>query len=81
MEASTSWESLCLGWDNDFSILASGSEGVITQKTSDTGVSLITGVSIAYGFNDSVAISFDFERTEISKITTESLGVSLMVRF
>ncbi len=69
-----------LAWDNEFTYLVD-TEGLTAQKDSDKGVSLLTGVGIAYGFNDLVAISLDYEKTEIAKITTQSLGVSLLVRF
>jgi len=70
-----------LAWNNDMSILVEGVEGFSTQKESDSGVSLLTGLGVGYGFNDSMAITFDFERTEIAEITTKILGVSLLVRF
>jgi len=70
-----------LAWDNEFTYLVNDIEGLTAQKDSDKGVSLLTGVGIAYGFNDLVAISLDYEKTEIAKITTQSLGVSLLVRF
>ncbi len=70
-----------LAWDNEFTFLVSDIEEFAVQKKSDKGVSLLTGIGIAYGFNDLVAISLDFEKTEIAKITTQSLGVSLLVRF
>ena len=70
-----------LAWDNEFTFLVHDLEEYTVQKKSDKGVSLLTGVGIAYGFNDLVAISLDFEKTEIAKITTQSLGLSLLVRF
>lgn len=70
-----------LAWDNEFSYLVQDPNGLTVQKNSDTGVSLLTGLGIAYGFNDLVAISLDIERTEIAKITTDNIGMSLLVRF
>jgi len=70
-----------LAWDNEFSFLVDEDEGLAVQKTSDTGISLLTGFGIAYGFNSSVAISLDYENTKIAKITTQGLSVSLLMRF
>lgn len=69
-----------LAWDNEFSILAQNNEELLVQKTSDSGVSLLTGVGLGYGINNVVAISLDFEKTEIADISTQSLGVSIFIR-
>lgn len=70
-----------LAWDNEFSVLAQNNEELLVQKTSDSGVSLLTGVGLGYGINKAVAVSLDFEKTEIADISTQSLGVSLFIRF
>jgi hypothetical protein len=67
-------------WSNDFAFLATENEALVTHKTSDSGVSLLTGIGIGYGFNDKVAIAVDFENTEISNITTKNLALSVFVR-
>ncbi|MBU2894004.1 outer membrane beta-barrel protein [Colwellia sp. D2M02] len=68
-------------WDNDFTFLTNSSNELDTQKKSDTGVSLTTGLGIAYAFNNSVALSLDYETTEIAHIATKNLGLSVLFRF
>ena len=68
-------------WDNELTVLAQSNDILITEKTSESDISLLTGLGIGYGFNDAVAISIDFENTEIAQITTQNIGVSLFIRF
>jgi hypothetical protein len=68
-------------WDNEFTFLTGEITKLSTEKVSDTGVSLITGFGIGYGFNQEIAISLDFERTEIAKVSSQSIGASFIVRF
>lgn len=70
-----------LAWDNEVSFLTKTDGELTTEKHSDNGVSLITGLGIAYGFNKLVAIAIDFETTEIANIDTKNMGLSLLVRF
>ena len=69
-----------LAWDNEFTHLTQSTEKLLVEKKSDSGVSLLTGISLGYGFNDMVAISLDFETTEIAQISTQSLGLSILIR-
>ncbi|NMH66593.1 outer membrane beta-barrel protein [Shewanella salipaludis] len=70
-----------LVWDNEFSTLVQGSDGLVVQKTSDNGVSLLTGIGAGYGFNKKFAMSLDFERTDIASITTQNLSLAFIMRF
>lgn len=70
-----------LVWDNELSVLTQNTDELLVNKTSDTGISLLTGVGIGYGFNKRMAMSLDIEKTEIAKVTTQNLGVSFFVRF
>jgi len=70
-----------LAWDNDFSFLVEDTTGLTVLKESDSGVSLLTGAGLAYAFNDVVALSFDYEVTEIAEISTQSIALSLLMRF
>jgi hypothetical protein len=69
-------------WDNDVAFLVEDdASSYSTEKTSNQGSDLLAGVGIGYGFNRLVAISFDIEKTEINKIKTDNLGLSLLLRF
>ncbi|WP_170309603.1 outer membrane beta-barrel protein [Litorilituus lipolyticus] len=70
-----------LAWDNEFSFLTTQDGELVLEKDSKTGTSLITGIGVAYGFNDVIAIALDYEATEIADITTKNIGLSLLVRF
>ncbi|MEW6990345.1 outer membrane beta-barrel protein [Colwelliaceae bacterium 6441] len=70
-----------LAWDNDFTVLVQGQEQLLVEKSSDTGISLLSGIGLGYGFNKVVAVSLDFEKTEIADITNQSLGLSVFLRF
>jgi hypothetical protein len=71
-----------VSWDNETDTLVDNGSAVFdTEKQTNKGNSLLTGVGIGYGFNRNVAVAFDFEKTEIDKITTENLGLSLLLRF
>jgi hypothetical protein len=67
-------------WDNDFNYLAGEIDNLTVEKSSDNGVSLLTGVGIGYGFNNKVAISLDYEKTTIADIDTSNLAFSLIIR-
>ncbi|MBE0365534.1 hypothetical protein PULV_b0126 [Pseudoalteromonas ulvae UL12] len=43
--------------------------------------SLLSGIGLGYGFNKTVAISLDLEKTEIADISTQSLGLTVFLRF
>lgn len=68
-------------WDNEFSTLIGEVDAPQIEKLNDTGVSLLTGIGVGYGFNSQFAVSLDFENTEIANITTNSLSLSLLARF
>lgn len=70
-----------VAWDNDMTVLTQKDGDFATIKNSDTGVSLLTGLGIGYGFNRSIAMSLDFEKTEISDVKNKNLSLSFMVRF
>lgn len=70
-----------LVWTNKFEYLTGSGNTPVLKKDSDSGVSVLAGVGLGYGFNKKVAMSVDFEQTEIADITTKTLGVSLSIRF
>ena len=70
-----------LVWDSKLESLAGTADAPVINKRSDSGVSLLTGVGLGYGFNKKVAMSVDFEQSEVFNITTKTLGVSLSIRF
>jgi hypothetical protein len=70
-----------LAWDNELTILAQGAEDLLLEKRSETGMSLLTGLGLGYGFNKVLAVSIDFERTKIANISTQSLGLSVFFQF
>jgi hypothetical protein len=70
-----------LVWDNEITTLAQNTEELLLQKTGESGISLLTGIGLGYGFNKAVAISLDFEKTEIAQISSHSIGVSIFTRF
>lgn len=68
-------------WNNEFSFLSNKNEIIETEKVSDTGISLIKGVGLGYGFNDNVAVSLDIESTRVANITVNNLAFSLLFQF
>ncbi|WOC27814.1 outer membrane beta-barrel protein [Pseudoalteromonas sp. N1230-9] len=68
-------------WDNDFSYLQESAESYSVVEKSDTGVSLLTGFGVGYGFNDNVAATIDYEKTDIADISTQTIVASLVFRF
>ncbi len=70
-----------LVWDSKLESLAGTSDAPTISKSSDSGVSLLAGVGLGYGFNKKVAMSLDYEQSEVFNITTKTLGVSVSIRF
>jgi hypothetical protein len=70
-----------LVWDNEITSLAQNTEELLLQKTGESGISLLTGIGLGYGFSKALAISLDFEKTEIAQISSHSIGVSIFTRF
>lgn len=68
-------------WDSKLSVLVQTPGKLMVNKVSSSGVSLLTGVGIGYGFSKTIAISLDFERTEIAEITSQNLSLSFLIRF
>ena len=68
-------------WDNEFEHLTADVSAPLVKKDSDTGISLLTGIGLGYGFNKKVALSLDFESSEIADISMQTLSLSLLVRF
>jgi hypothetical protein len=68
-------------WHNKFSILTGTPQQIEVNTTKDTGVSLVVGVGLGYGFNKKVALSLDFEKSKVAGLSTQSLGLSVLVRF
>ncbi len=69
-----------LVWNNELTILSGSVAVPETKKTNDNGVSPIAGLGVGFGFNDMVALTLDFEKTKIAGISTQSLGLALVVR-
>ncbi|WP_077338285.1 outer membrane beta-barrel protein [Pseudocolwellia agarivorans] len=69
-----------LVWDNEFSYLSGNVSELNTQEVSDTGITLLTGLGIGYGFSKDFALSLDFEKTEIADITAQNISLSLLIR-
>ena len=68
-------------WDNEFTVLSRSNDLFITEKTSESDVSLLTGLGIGYGFNDAIAISLDFKRTKIAELTNQNINLSIFMKF
>ena len=69
-------------WYNETTFLVDeGAASYVTKEKKSKGGDLLTGLGIGYGFNKQVAVSFDIEKTEINKIKTDNLGLSLLLRF
>lgn len=69
-----------LAWrsDRDF-ISKEANTFSVTEKTSN-GVSLVTGIGMAYGFKKVAALSLDIEKTEIDDIDTTNIGLTITFR-
>lgn len=67
-------------WDNEISVLANENTALSVGRTSDSGVSLLIGIGLGYSFSQRVAVSLDFENTEISNINTKNLAFSIMYK-
>lgn len=70
-----------LVWSNKFNFLTGDLATQVLKTDKDTGVSLLTGVGVGYGFNKKFAISLDVEKTKIHKIDTQTLALSVSLRF
>lgn len=70
-----------VGWDNKMEQLIYQGSALATQKIDDRGTSLVSGLGIGYGISKSMALTLDYEKTEIAEIKTDTLSVSLLFRF
>lgn len=68
-------------WNNEFTFLTGNPSELSTQTLSNSDISLLTGLGAGFGINDTAAILFDVEQTEIASLTTRSLGLSILFRF
>ncbi len=68
-----------LFWNNQ-SIHVAGSSLLVEERT-DTGNSPIAALGMGYGFSDKIALTLDYEQTEILDVATEALSLSFLIRF
>lgn len=69
-----------LAWDSDHEYVTKEQNNFIANEESESGVSVVTGLSLAYGIRKFAAISLDYEKTEIREIETSNLGISVTFR-
>lgn len=69
-----------LAWRSEQDIVSKTGEEFSLTDNSESGVSLVTGIGMAYGYRKFVAISLDIERTEIADITATNIGLSFTFR-
>jgi len=68
-----------IGWDNKYASLNVAEDEVVNViEAKDRGVSLLTGIGFGYGISKTIAVTLDFEKTEVADISvkTISLGFS-----
>lgn len=69
-----------LAWYSDRNYVTKAESNFIANEESKSGVSVVTGLSLAYGIRKFAAISLDYEKTEISEIDTSNIGISITFR-
>lgn len=69
-----------LAWFSDREFITKESNNFIVNEESDSGVSLVTGVSLVYGIRKFAAVSLDYEKTEIAGFDTTNVGLSITFR-
>jgi len=67
-------------WKNESTYLRGDMSNLSSERVSDKGVSLLSGIGIGYGISRSFAVFLDFEKTEIADIKTQNIGLSLLIR-
>ena len=68
-----------VGWDNKYASLSQAEDDVVSViEQKDRGVSMLTGIGFGYGISKTMAMTLDFETTEVADISvkTISLGFS-----
>lgn len=70
-----------LFWNNEFDYLSGNVGELVVKNESDTGASLLTGIGLGYSFTKNIAVSFEFENTKIANIKTQTISLSMMLRF
>lgn len=68
-------------WQNEFSYLSGTPAQTEVKQVKDSGVSMLAGFGVGYGFNENWTLSVDFEKTEVADIETKTLGVSVLFQF
>lgn len=69
-----------LAWSSDKEFITKGTDEFVINEESESGVSMVSGLSLAYGIRKSVAVSLDYEKTEIAGIDTSNIGLSVTFR-
>ena len=69
-----------LFWDNEFDYISGNINELAKETKNETGISLLTGFGLGYGFSKNFAISIDFENTKIAEINTQTVAISMMYR-
>lgn len=69
-----------LAWFSDRDYVTKEENDFIAYEESESGVSVVTGLSLAYGIRKFAAISLDYEKTEIREVDTSNIGISVTFR-
>lgn len=69
-----------LAWYSDHEYISKENNSFIANEESESGVSVVTGLSLAYGIRKFAAVSLDYEKTEIRDIDTSNIGISFTFR-
>lgn len=65
-----------IGWDNKYASLNVAKDEVVTvTEAKDRGVSIITGFGLGYGISEKMAVTLDFEKTEIAEIPVKTIAI------
>jgi len=65
-----------VGWDNKHASLNMAEDKKVSViEVKDRGISLLTGLGIGYGLSKGMAITLDFERTEVAEVSVKTLSL------
>jgi hypothetical protein len=65
-----------IGWDNTYGSLNVAEDEVVKViDTKDRGVSLLTGIGFGYGISKTMAVTLDFEKTEVAEIPVKTISI------
>lgn len=69
-----------LAWFSDKEFVTKETNKFVINEESESGVSLVTGLGLAYGIKKFVAVSIDAEKTEVAGVSVTNLGLSVTFR-